>query len=139
MTAALGAAKGERTTARRGYRSGYCERGLVPHVGKLELREPQDSDGRFLTELVERYQRSEKAPVAAMAAMSVQGSTGLGPDRSTRKVKAIAEELCGYQHAGAAQRGNPPAHPGRAAQWDPNPRSAPHHGELLAADPGLGR
>jgi hypothetical protein len=41
MTAALGAAKGERTTGRLGYRSGYYERGLVTRVGKLELRVPQ--------------------------------------------------------------------------------------------------
>jgi putative transposase len=48
---------------------------------------PQDRHGRFSTELFERYQRSEKALVAALAEMSVQGV-------STRKVKAITEELC---------------------------------------------
>jgi putative transposase len=70
MTAALGATKGERTPARQGYRSGSYERGLVTRVGKLELRVPQDRDGRFSTELFERYQRSEKALVAALAEMS---------------------------------------------------------------------
>ena len=61
MTDALGAGKGERTAARLGYRSGYDTRTLVTRVGKLELRVPQDRDGRFSTELFERYQRSEQA------------------------------------------------------------------------------
>jgi transposase-like protein len=34
---------------------------------------PQDRQGRFSTELFERYQRSEKALVAALAEMSVNG------------------------------------------------------------------
>lgn len=89
MTAAVGAAPGERTSERLGYRSGYYSRGLVTRVGKLELRVPRDRDGRFSTELFERYQRSEKALVAALAEMYVQGV-------STRKTKAITEELCGH-------------------------------------------
>jgi putative transposase len=93
MTGALGAEKGERTPARLGYRSGYYGRTLVTRVGKLELRVPQDRAGRFSTELFERYQRSEK--VAALAEMYVQGV-------STRKVKAITEELCGHSFSAAA-------------------------------------
>ena len=54
MTDALGAETGERTGARLGYRSGYYTRTLVTRVGKLELRVPQDRDGRFSTELFER-------------------------------------------------------------------------------------
>jgi Transposase, Mutator family len=73
MTDALGAEKGERTAARLGYRSGYYTRTLVTRVGKLELRVPQDRDGRFSTELFERYQRSEQALVATLAEMYVQG------------------------------------------------------------------
>src|SRR3954447_9707466 len=41
MTEALGAAKGERSAGRLGYRSGYYGRTLVTRVGKLELRVPQ--------------------------------------------------------------------------------------------------
>jgi putative transposase len=89
MTEAIGAEKGERTTERVGYRSGYYERKLVTRVGVLELRVPQDRAGRFSTELFERYQRSEKALVSALVEMYVQGV-------STRKVKAITEELCGH-------------------------------------------
>ncbi|HEX2137646.1 MAG TPA: IS256 family transposase [Microvirga sp.] len=95
MTAAVGATKGERTAARLGYRSGYYERSLVTRVGKLELRVPQDRDGRFSTELFERYQRSEKALVAALTEMYVQGV-------STREVKAVTEELCGHAFSASA-------------------------------------
>src|SRR3712207_8776992 len=45
------------------YRAGYYGRTLITRVGKLELRVPQDRDGRFSTELFERYQRSEQALV----------------------------------------------------------------------------
>ena len=86
MDEAVGAEKGERTESRVGYRSGYYNRTLVTRVGKLELRVPQDRQGRFRTEVFERYQRSEKALVGAMTEMYVQGV-------STRKVKAITEEL----------------------------------------------
>ena len=95
MTDALGAAKGERTGARLGYRAGYYGRTLITRVGKLELRVPQDRDGRFSTELFERYQRSEQALVASLAEMYVQGV-------STRKVKAVTEELCGHAFSASA-------------------------------------
>ena len=90
MDQALGAGKHERTEGRLGYRSGYYPRTLVTRVGALEIRVPQDRQGRFSTEVFERYQRSEKALVAALAEMYVQGV-------STRKVKAITEELCGHE------------------------------------------
>ncbi|MBB3594903.1 transposase-like protein [Rhizobium sp. BK529] len=89
MDEALGAQKGERTPERLGYRSGYYGRTLLTRVGKLELRVPQDRSGHFSTELFERYQYSERALVATLAEMYVQGV-------STRKVKAITEELCGH-------------------------------------------
>jgi putative transposase len=89
MAEALGAGKGERTERRLGYRSGYYERDLITRLGKIELRVPQDRQGRFSTELFERYQRSEKALLAGLAEMYVQGV-------STRKVKAITEELLGH-------------------------------------------
>jgi transposase-like protein len=90
MEEAIGAEKSERTPNRIGYRSGYYGRTLITRVGKLELRVPQDRQGRFRTEVFERYQRSEKALVAALSEMYVQGV-------STRKVKAITEELCGHE------------------------------------------
>jgi putative transposase len=95
MTETVGAAEGERSAGRLGYRSGYYSRTLVTRVGKLELRVPQDHDGRFSTELFERYQRSEQALVSTLAEMYVQGV-------STRKVKAITEELCGHAFSASA-------------------------------------
>lgn len=89
MDEALQAGKGERTANRLGYRAGYYGRTLVTRVGKLELRVPQDRKGRFSTEVFERYQRSEKALVSALAEMYVQGV-------STRKVKRVTEQLCGH-------------------------------------------
>ncbi|HVI78248.1 MAG TPA: IS256 family transposase [Candidatus Acidoferrum sp.] len=90
MEEALQAGKSERSENRLGYRSGSYGRMLVTRVGKIELRVPQDRQGRFRTEVFERYQRSEKALVAAMLEMYVQGV-------STRKVKSITEELCGHE------------------------------------------
>jgi putative transposase len=95
MTAAIGAEKGERTAARLSYRSGYYGRSLITRVGTLELRVPQDRGGRFSTELFDRYQRSEKALVGALAEMYVQGV-------STRKVKAVTEALCGHEFSASA-------------------------------------
>jgi hypothetical protein len=59
MAEAVGAEKGERVEGRVSYRSGYYARSLITRVGKLELRVPQDRNGRFSTEIFERYQRSE--------------------------------------------------------------------------------
>jgi putative transposase len=89
MDEALGASKSERTATRRGFRSGYYGRKLTTRVGTLELRVPQDRGGLFRTEVFARYQRSEKALLLALAEMYVQGV-------STRKVRAVTEELCGH-------------------------------------------
>jgi putative transposase len=95
MTEAVGAEKGERVEGRVSYRSGYYARSLITRVGKLELRVPQNRNGRFSTEIFERYQRSEKALVAALTQMYIQGV-------STRKVQAISEELCGHSFSASA-------------------------------------
>jgi Transposase, Mutator family len=144
MTEAVGAGKGERTLARLGYRSGYYSRTLITRVGKLELRVPQDRDGRFSTELFERYQRSEKALVAALAEMYVQGV-------STRKVKAIprvrpkagprtsTEDLCGHSFSASSLPALGPAL-GRTP-WDQRDQQAtgrePGAVRASAADRGL--
>lgn len=95
MTQFLGAAPSERSEGRSGYRAGYYGRSLVTRIGKLELRVPRDRDGEFSTALFERYARSERALVSALAEMYVQGV-------STRKVKAITEELCGHSFSASA-------------------------------------
>jgi transposase-like protein len=95
MTDFLGADRNERNAERTGYRAGYYSRGLVTRIGKLELRVPRDRNGEFSTALFERYQRSEKALVAALTEMYVQGV-------STRKVTAITEELCGHRFSASS-------------------------------------
>ena len=88
LTAFLNAEPYTRTEERQGYRNGYKPRVLKTRVGRLELMSPKDREGRFQTELFEKYQRNEKALMLAVAEMYVQGV-------STRKVKKITEELCG--------------------------------------------
>jgi hypothetical protein len=83
MAECLQAGKHERREERLGYRSGYYRRRLITRVGTLVLRVPQDRAGQFSTQVFEQYQRSEKALVASLAQMYVQGV-------STRKVAAIA-------------------------------------------------
>jgi len=95
MAEQLGAERYERTAERVGYRSGYYTRSLITRVGTLELRVPQDRQGRFSTELFERYQRSEKALVSTLAEIYVQGV-------STRKMKAVTEELCGHSFSASS-------------------------------------
>ena len=87
MEEALGAAKSECTSERQRYRSGYYQRKLITRVGTLELRVPQDRQERFSTEVFSRYQRSEKALVAALIEMYMQGSP---PARSKRLAKSCA-------------------------------------------------
>lgn len=90
LTGFLNAEPYIRTEGRRGYRNGYKPRILKTRVGRLDLMVPKDREGRFQTELFEKYQRSEKALLLAIAEMYVQGV-------STRKVKKITEELCGLE------------------------------------------
>jgi len=78
----------ERTDDRQGYRNGTYTRTLKTRVGTLELQVIRDREGKFSTELFDRYQRSEKALVLSLIEMYINGV-------STRKVKKITEKLCG--------------------------------------------
>ena len=80
----------ERSEDRQGYRNGYRQRDLFTRVGRLTLRVPRDREGRFSTQLFERSQRSEKAPVLALQESYLQGA-------STRKMRRITEKLCGVE------------------------------------------
>jgi transposase-like protein len=90
LTSFLDADTYERTENRKGYRNGYKPRKLKTRVGRIELLVPKDREGRFQTELFEKYQRNEKALTLAIMEMYIQGV-------STRKVKKITEELCGLE------------------------------------------
>ena len=78
----------ERTDSRVSQRNGFYERELTTRVGTLKLSVPRTRDGKFSSDIFERYQRNEKALVSTMLEMYVSGV-------STRKVGAIVETLCG--------------------------------------------
>ena len=80
----------ERGEDRQDYRNGYKPRTLYTRVGPLVLRVPQTRDGQFYPSILERYQRSEKALVLALAEAYLQGV-------STRKMKMITEVLMGKE------------------------------------------
>lgn len=91
----IGAGAYERSPERRGWRNGSKPRKLKTRVGTLELRIPKDRDGRFQPSLFERYERSEKALVAALIEMYVHGV-------STRKVSKVVVQLCGHTISASA-------------------------------------
>ena len=68
-------------------RNGYRERRLVTCVGEITMRIPKLRTGSFFPEdIVERYQRVDRAVVAAVAEMYATGT-------STRKVQKVAEKM----------------------------------------------
>ena len=68
-------------------RNGYRERRLLTCVGEITMRIPKLRTGSFFPEdIVERYQRVDRALVAAVAEMYATGT-------STRKVAKVAERM----------------------------------------------
>ena len=86
----LQAAEYERNEARRGHANGYKPKTVKTRVGEITFAVPQVREGGFYPSALEKGLRSERALVIALAEMYVQGV-------STRKVKAITEELCGVE------------------------------------------
>jgi putative transposase len=86
----LNAAPYERTPQRRDYANGFKPKSLRTRLGELDLRVPQVRNSDFYPQALERGTRSERAVKLALAEMYVQGV-------STRKVKAITEQLCGFE------------------------------------------
>ena len=80
----------ERTEDRKGHANGYKPKTLRTRIGEITFAVPQVREGGFYPSALEKGMRSERALVAALAEMYVQGV-------STRKVKAITEELCGVE------------------------------------------
>lgn len=78
----------ERTEDRKGHANGYKPKTVRTRVGEITFAVPQVREGGFYPSALEKGLRSERALVIALAEMYVQGV-------STRKVKAITEELCG--------------------------------------------
>jgi len=71
-----------------GYRNGYKPRDFQSVAGALELEVPQARDGSFRPALFDRWQRSERAMLAACGQMVLAGV-------SNRKVCKLAEEAFG--------------------------------------------
>lgn len=84
----LNAAPYQHTSERRGYANGFKPKTMRTRMGEITLAVPQVREGGFYPQALEKGLRSEQALTLALAEMYVQGV-------STRKVKAITEELCG--------------------------------------------
>jgi putative transposase len=91
----IGVGSYERGEDRHSHRNGYKSRTLYTRVGTLVLQVPQTRDGAFYPSILERYQRSEKALVLALAEAYLQGV-------STRKMKMVTEQLMGKEFSSAS-------------------------------------
>jgi putative transposase len=80
----------ERSEDRKGHANGYKPKTVKTRMGEITFAVPQVREGGFYPNALEKGLRSERALVATLAEMYVQGV-------STRKVKAITEQLCGVE------------------------------------------
>jgi len=89
LDAFIGAAWGECSPKRKGYRNGTYTRDLATATGRLEdLKVPRDREGQFHTQAFERYQRYEPHIAEGLTQMFVAGV-------STHKVGEVAQTLLG--------------------------------------------
>jgi putative transposase len=79
---------------RLGHANGYKPKTMRTRVGEITFAVPQVREGGFYPQALEKGLRSERALTLALAEMYVQGV-------STRKVKAITEQLCGVNVSSA--------------------------------------
>ncbi len=86
----LAASQHERTENRKGYANGYKPKTVNTRLGEITFAIPQVREGGFYPSALEKGMRSERALMMTLAEMYVQGV-------STRKVKAITEQLCGVE------------------------------------------
>jgi transposase-like protein len=85
----------QHTEERQGYANGYKPKTMRTRVGDITFAVPQVREGGFYPQALEKGLRSERALTLALAEMYVQGV-------STRKVKAITEQLCGVNITSSA-------------------------------------
>src|SRR5437899_6476740 len=89
LDAFIGAAWGECSPKRKGYRNGSYTRDLVTSTGRLaNLSVPRDREGQFHTQAFERYSRYEPHIAEGLMQMFVAGT-------STHKVGAVAQTVLG--------------------------------------------
>jgi len=80
----------ERSEERTGHANGYKPKTVKTRMGEITFSIPQVREGGFYPAALEKGLRSERALVITLAEMYIQGV-------STRKVKAITEQLCGVE------------------------------------------
>jgi len=89
LDAFIGAAWGECSPKRKGYRNGTYTRDLVTSTGRLQdINVPRDREGQFHTQAFERYSRYEPHIAEGLTQMFVAGT-------STHKVGEVAQTLMG--------------------------------------------
>lgn len=86
----LQAGEYERTEDRKGHANGFKPKTVKTRMGEITFSVPQVREGGFYPSALEKGLRSERALTITLAEMYVQGV-------STRKVKAITEQLCGAE------------------------------------------
>src|SRR6266480_3936482 len=92
----LGAAWGESTAQRKGYRNGFYTRDLMTTAGPIEdLTVPRDRAGEFHTQAFEQYSRYEPQVAEGLTQMFVTGT-------STHKVGEVAQKLMGVTPSASA-------------------------------------
>src|SRR5258708_16450800 len=71
----IGAAWGESSPKRKGYRNGHYTRDLVTSTGRLQdINVPRDREGQFHTQAFERYSRYEPHIAEGLTQMFVAGT-----------------------------------------------------------------
>ena len=89
LDAFIGAAWGECSPKRKGYRNGHYTRDLVTSTVRLEdINVPRDREGQFHTQAFDRYSRYEPHIAEGLTQMFVAGT-------STHKVGEVAQTLMG--------------------------------------------
>lgn len=92
----LGAAWGECTPERKGYRNGTYTRDLATSSGPIkDLEVPRDREGNFHTQVFDRYSRYEPQVAEGLTEMFVAGV-------STQKVGEVAQTLMGVAPSASA-------------------------------------
>ena len=89
LDAFIGAAWGECSPKRKGYRNGTYTRSLVTSSGRIEeINVPRDREGQFHTQVFDRYSRYEPHIAEGLTHMFVAGT-------STHKVGEVTQTLMG--------------------------------------------
>lgn len=107
----------QHTPERTGHANGYKPKTMRTRVGEITFAVPQVREGGFYPQALEKGLRSERALTLALAEMYVQGV-------STRKVKAITEQLCGVSITSSVVSQAASQLDGELAKWRGRPLGA---------------